>query len=205
MEIFFKLTRCPVCQKNAASSLAVCKSCQENLFNPKEEPDFIYLGNYSNGLERAIRALKYRKTHRLSKLFAKELAKEIRKANWQVDIVCPIPLHWSRYLERGYNQSALIAKSLAKELNLDYMKLLKRKKKTKQQAKLSRLERKQNLEDAFSFVDHNIRHKNIILLDDVVTSGATTAAAIKILEKAGASSIKIVAVAKTAKNRNWSQ
>ncbi len=198
MEIFFKLTPCPVCKKNASSSLGACKSCQANLFMPRIEPELIYLGDYDNGLERAIKALKFRNAHRLSLLFAKTLAVEIKRANWQIDIICPIPLHWSRYLERGYNQSALVAKALAKELDVEFIKLLKRKKRTKQQAKLNRLERKHNLNKAFELNSYNINNKNIVILDDVVTSGATVSAAISVLNNANIKSVKVVAIARTS-------
>ncbi len=168
---------------------------------PKAEPNFIYLGDYAGGLEQAVKALKFHNVHRLSKLFAKALAKEIIAAKWQIDIICPVPLHWSRYLERGYNQSALVAKNLAKELDIEFIKLLKRKKRTKQQAKLNRLERKQNLHDAFELNNYNIDNKNIVILDDVVTSGATISAAVGILENAHAKSVKVLAIAKTSKKR----
>ncbi len=199
MEIFFKLSRCPVCKENASSSLGACKSCQKSLFNPQISKDLVYLGDYMANLERAVKALKFHNSHRLSKLFAKKLAKEIKQAQWQVDIICPIPLHWSRYLERGYNQSGLVAKELAKELNIKYSKLLIRKKKTKQQAKLTRLERSHNLINAFSLKAINIKNKKIILVDDVITSGATIASAVTVLSNAGAS-VKIASIAKTPFN-----
>jgi len=196
MEIFFKLSRCPVCQENSSSSLGACESCQKSLFKPQISENLVYLGDYSAGLEQAVKALKFKHSHRLSKLFALELAKAIKKANWQVDIICPIPLHWSRYLERGYNQSALVADDLAKNLDVEFNKLLIRSKKTKQQAKLSKQERKTNLNNAFSLKKLEIENKNIILLDDVITSGATIAAAIEVLKKTK-SKIKVAAIAKT--------
>ncbi|HHO55732.1 MAG TPA: ComF family protein [Trueperaceae bacterium] len=196
MEIFFKLSRCPVCKENASSALGACKTCQNSLFSPQIEDDLVYLGDYKARLEHAVKALKFKHSHRLSKLFANELAKTIKKANWQADIICPIPLHWSRYLERGYNQSALVAKDLAKNLDIEFNKLLIRQKKTKQQAKLNKQEREINLNNAFSLKNIDIRNKTIILLDDVITSGATINAAVSILEQAKAK-IKIAAIAKT--------
>ncbi len=196
MEIFFKLSRCPVCRENSSSSFGACSSCQNSMFQPYIAKDLIYLGDYSGRLEQAVKALKFKHSHRLSKLFARELAKAIKKAGWQADIICPVPLHWSRYLERGYNQSALLAKDLAKNLDIEFSKLLIRAKKTKQQAKLNRLERKTNLKNAFQLKNVDIENKNIILLDDVITSGATISAATNVLRQSKAS-IKIVAIAKT--------
>jgi competence protein ComFC len=155
--------------------------------------DFLALGFYSGSLEKAVRAFKFHGTTRLANLFASELARAVKKSGWKVDGVCPVPLHWTRRLERGYNQSALIARPLANELSFSYTPLLQRVKRTKQQATLGRLERVSNVEDAF------IGKKcqgNVLLIDDVVTSGATTRACVEALLKAGASKVKIAAIAK---------
>jgi ComF family protein len=155
--------------------------------------DLITLGFYSGRLEKAVRAFKFHGTTRLSKLFASELAKAVGQSGWQVHSVCPVPLHWTRRLERGYNQSALIARALAKELALPYSPVLRRSKRTKQQAKLSKLERVSNVEAAFISKPCQGR---ILLIDDVVTSGATTKVCIEALLAAGASDVKVAAIAR---------
>jgi ComF family protein len=155
--------------------------------------DFLALGFYNGRLEKAVRAFKFHGTTKLSKLFASELAKAVKRSGWNVDAICPVPLHWTRRLERGYNQSVLIAKPLAKELGLAYTPLLHRVKRTKQQARLSKQERVSNVEDAF--VSKRCEG-SILLVDDVVTSGATTRACAEALLAAGASDVKLAALAK---------
>jgi ComF family protein len=155
--------------------------------------DLLALGFYSGRLEKAVRAFKFHGTTRLSKLFAHELARAVKRSGWKVDSICPVPLHWTRRLERGYNQSVLIAKPLARDLGLSYAPLLRRVKRTKQQATLGRLERVSNVEDAFL---SKPCQGNILLVDDVVTSGATTRACVEALLAAGASEVKVAAIAR---------
>jgi ComF family protein len=155
--------------------------------------DFLALGFYSGRLEKAVRAFKFHGVRRLSGLFALELANAVKQSGWRIDSICPVPLHWTRRLGRGYNQSALIAKPLANELGLSYSPLLKRVKRTKQQATLGKQERVNNVEDAF--ISKRCQG-NILLIDDVVTSGATTRACMEALLVAGASSVKVAAIAR---------
>ncbi len=155
--------------------------------------DFLALGFYNGRLEKAVRAFKFHGVRRLSNLFALEIAKAVKQSGWKIDGVCPVPLHWTRRLERGYNQSVLVAKPLANELGLSYAPLIKRVKRTKQQAKLGKQERVSNVEDAFVSKPCQGR---ILLIDDVVTSGATTRACMEALLAAGASSVKVAAIAR---------
>ncbi len=157
------------------------------------QEDLLALGIYSGKLEKAVRAFKFHGTTRLAKLFASELTKAVKHSGWKIDAICPVPLHWTRRLERGYNQSALIAKPLAKELGISYTPLLRRVKRTKQQAKLSKQGRVSNVEDAFI---SQPCQGSMLLIDDVVTSGATTRACIEALLAAGASEVKVAAIAK---------
>jgi ComF family protein len=130
---------------------------------------------------------------RLARLFAGALATELKHARWQADLVCPVPLHWSRYLRRGYNQSALLAKLLAKALEAPYGCPLRRTRRTRQQAKLSRAERFANVQGAF--VSRPVSGQ-ILLVDDVITSGATGEACRLALKQAGAREVKIIAIAR---------
>ncbi len=191
--MFSGLIRCPVCREKASSSLGCCQTCADELFQIVIRDDLIVLGIYSGRLERAVRAFKFHGTTRLSKLFATQLAKAIKQGGWTIDAICPVPLHWTRRLERGYNQSALIAKHLSKELALPYQSLLRRPKRTKQQALLSKLERVSNVADAFS---SKPCQGSILLIDDVITSGATTQACTRALLAAGASEVKVAAIAR---------
>ncbi len=191
--MFLHLSRCPICKVKPSSQLGCCSSCAEKLFKPVLGVDMVVLGPYQARLERAIGAFKYHHATRLAKLFVAELVAVLRKADWQLDVVCPVPLHWTRYLTRGYNQAALLAKPLARELGLDYRPLLTRKRRTRQQAKLSRDKRVQNVATAFAAMP--AEGKRILLIDDVLTSGATSDACITTLLKAGAACVKVAVLA----------
>jgi ComF family protein len=194
---FFSLTRCPICKERATSSLGCCNECSHELVRPLSGDNWISLGFYEGKLERAVRAYKFHHTTKLSNLFARQIASTLQEQGWPIDAVCAVPLHWSRYLERGYNQSALVAKKLAKELGLPYQPLLKRIKRTQQQAKLSKTERLSNVSKAF------IAKKTkgcILLIDDVITSGATSQACIDALIQAGATQVKVAAIARARKH-----
>lgn len=191
--MFSSLIRCPVCRERASSSLGCCQACADELFQVVIREDLIVLGVYSGRLERAVRAFKFHGTTRLSKLFGEQLAKAVKKSSWQIDALCPVPLHWTRRLERGYNQSALLGKHIAKQTALPYAPYLRRVKRTQQQAKLGKLERLSNVEDAF--VSKPCKG-TILLIDDVITSGATTRACVRALLGAGANEVKVAAIAR---------
>jgi len=112
----------------------------------------------------------------------------------------PLPLHPSREKERGFNQSELLAEIISKTFNLPLEKnILIRAKNTRAQAELTDWEERQaNLQNAFTVADpENLKGKNIILVDDVYTSGATMSAAAETLHKAGAKKIIGLVLAKT--------
>ena len=96
-----------------------------------------------------------------------------------VDIILPVPLHVTRYAERGYNQSAKVAKGLAKSLDKIYLKdAIKRTRPTPTQTGLSITEREENVRGVFKLSDRRIaqlKGKRLLIVDDVITTGATMA------------------------------
>lgn len=118
------------------------------------------------------------------------------------DMVVPVPLHWRRLLKRRYNQSALIAKELAKETGLSYMPdALKRTRHTPAQGHLSAKERYKNVANAFALnPKRNLKNKNIILIDDVYTTGATVIECAEMLYAAGAARVDVLTVARVSKS-----
>ncbi len=118
-----------------------------------------------------------------------------------VDAVVPVPLHWKRYLNRGFNQAELLAKCLARHLNVPCFDVLGRRKSTKQQAKLAKSDRQRNLSRAFFIKNStNVRKRAILLVDDVMTTGSTLSAAASVLKRAGASKVYVFALAKRLRN-----
>lgn len=114
-----------------------------------------------------------------------------------IDCVVPIPLHWTRRIWRGYNQSEAIASVIANKYHVSVESCLVRSKRTVLQKKLSFAERELNLKAAFSVKDsERIRGKHILLVDDVMTSGATLRQAARELVRHKPASISAVVVAR---------
>ncbi|MCW9034009.1 MAG: ComF family protein [Rhodospirillales bacterium] len=120
----------------------------------------------------------------------------------ETDIIAPVPLHWTRLFKRRYNQSALLASELTKgsktKLVLD---LLKRTKRTPPQVGLSAAARRKNVQGAFIVNPKQktfLSGKRVLLIDDVVTTGATVNACAKVLKRGGAKSVNVLTLAKTA-------
>ncbi len=196
-EFFYGLARCPVCRARPSSALGCCAACAEALFKPTVNGTTLALGMYEGGLERAVRALKFHHTTRLAKLFGKRLAEAVTNEGWRVHTVCAVPLHASRRRERGYNQAELVAKETARCLGRPYKPLLKRVRATGQQARLSAGERGENVSGAFSASP--CKGARVLLVDDVVTSGATTTECGLALLDAGASYVYVAAVASASR------
>jgi ComF family protein len=116
------------------------------------------------------------------------------------DVIIPIPLHWTRLMYRGFNQSALMAHVIGKEVKAPVMPVLKRKKRTLFQSSLKKEDRMTNVEDAFELVveDRNFFvGKHILLVDDLMTTGATLRNAARLLIDLKPASIRAVVAART--------
>ena len=138
-------------------------------------------------VQRLMHELKYQGNTKVGELMGIELGKEIDKAKItdKVDVVIPVPLHKKKLKQRGYNQSQFIAIGVAKVLECEMNTyLLKRMEHSESQTKKSKYERWENVGEAFTLTDANqYRGKHILLVDDVVTTGATLEACCKKLEE----------------------
>lgn len=113
------------------------------------------------------------------------------------DLIMPIPLHKKRHRHRGYNQSALLAKPLARAAGLAYNEAaLRRIRHTVPQVGLGPEQRAENVRDAFAADDEEVAGKHILLIDDVLTTGATMRSAAETLLNAGASSVSAYCLAR---------
>lgn len=167
-----------------------------------------YLGIYGGPLRRAIQKLKYKwvsilawdLTNLTIEYWAKNsplILDKIKKNSGKDWIVTPVPLHPIRQKWRGFNQSELLAKLFAQTLGLKYGSLLKRIKNTKPQMKLLAHERKNNIKNAFSLISYPlIRDSNILLIDDVWTTGSTLKECCVILKRGGAKSVWALTIAR---------
>jgi ComF family protein len=113
------------------------------------------------------------------------------------DVLLSVPLHQKRYFSRGYNQSELLAKPLARWLHCQYLPdALRRNRRTPPQQSLTEHERKWNLRKAFT-CHASLRDKHVMLLDDVVTTGSTVREISKILRNQGVASLQIACICRT--------
>jgi ComF family protein len=138
-------------------------------------------------------ALKYQEFKSIGTELGKRIGNVMKEWDIEADVIIPVPLHKQRYRERGYNQAEYIAHGIASVINKSVCNsILQRKRYTQTQTKLSAEERRRNMQDAFEVSDHSksiINGKACLLVDDVITTGATTNACAKELSAAGAAKI----------------
>ena len=146
---------------------------------------------FEGAMRQAIHQLKYSNLRALAVLLAQLLYDYLISNPVPGEVLVPVPLHQKRLRERGYNQSSLLAQELGKLTNLpvvdDY---LIRQRHAPPQARTSTVdERRSNVANAFSCRDHRLQDKQVMLIDDVSTSGATLDACARALKEAGAISV----------------
>lgn len=173
-----------------------CISCQEE---PPYYDEVRSIWFYDEITKPLIMKLKYADRIELARYMAPFFQQIGDEFFENIDFACPVPLHWTRQWQRGYNQSALLGQYL-EDLNIPFIReLLERVKKTKPQGHFHPKKRQLNLADAFQVNQNwknNIKDKNILIIDDVFTTGATANECAKILKKYDAASVKITTIAR---------
>ena len=145
----------------------------------------------------ALYRFKYKNKRRWGKIFASELAQHYGRqlTQWKIDEIIPIPLHPSRRRLRGFNQAEILAEELGSMCSLPVRSdVLFRIKKTAPQKDLGKRERSSNLRGAFGVSGRWKPCKNVLLVDDIYTTGATVERAAKVLKIAGAQNVYFLTV-----------
>lgn len=181
---------CPSCRRPMPTN-QTCVGCRSQF--PLDR--LIVWADYQNTLvQKAIHALKYGFVTGLSTLLGQALARQITASASPLPdsiVLVPVPLHWQRYNERGFNQAALLAEVVSKVLKVTWSPLaLKRNKYAAPQATLSRQDRLTNLNGLFQAKQGlDFSGKIVIIIDDVATTGATLHECAKVLKSAGAAEV----------------
>lgn len=151
---------------------------------------------YDGAIGAAIRALKYDRQARLAEPLGNLLARTVRRAGWPVDVIVPVPLHAARLSDRGYNQAKLVSLYLARALAVPIdCEAVRRVRDTPSQVNLNAQERRLNMERAFEARAEAVRGRVVLVIDDVLTTGATLGACAEALRLAGAAEVYGAAVA----------
>jgi ComF family protein len=150
-----------------------------------------------NGVARElVHRLKYSDRQELAVGMGRMMAGAARELAPEADAIVPMPLHWTRLWQRRFNQAAALAAVVSRHSGLPAEPLwLRRRKRTRRQVGLSRTERQQNLQGAFVVPDAarpQLMGKRVLLVDDVLTTGASANAASRVLMRGGAASVDIV-------------
>lgn len=177
-------------------------NCIKNHTNDRSKYfDYLFCAlKYENFVRDKIILYKFYEQSYLYKTFVKIIIKnkKIYRFLKLYDIIISVPMTETKKKIRGYNQSELIAKELAKSLGLIFAKdILVKVKETQTQSTLSKTQRKNNIKGAFQVLDKTkIENKKVVLIDDIYTTGNTVNECSRMLKKAGAKQIVVVTIAK---------
>jgi len=188
----------PLDISGVSEEIYTCGKCQQT---PPRFSQTRALFKY-NGLARhLILGLKHgNATHLASNLSSKAC---LHHSNYiqDADIIIPVPLHWSRLLKRGYNQASLLAKYIARNCQIPLQtNILLRNRRTASQGNYGKKARLRNVQSAFTLSDkekNSIANKTVLLVDDVMASGATLNECSKVLLTANAKKVKVLVIAKS--------
>lgn len=147
-------------------------------------------------LKVALQRFKYRGTHEIVEHLGALLTDAARLIDFSDDcVLCPVPLHWTRTFQRGFNQSLLLAQYASDVLSIDVHDCLRRVRPTGHQAHRKRMERLSAMHDAFAVHRNATLTSHVVLIDDVATTGATLDACASALKFAGAEKVDALVVA----------
>ena len=222
MSDIFYPRRCPVCQKILKDQKRmICPQC-ETMLHPIGHPRCFKCGKpvekgefcrdcqkrkhmfeqgrgifvYDSSMRRSVTRYKYYGCREYGDFYAKAMYRyaKMELREWKPDLIVPVPVHRSKERMRGFNQAAYLAERISRYTGIPAdMGLVQKNIKTKSQKKLNALQRRKNLEKAFC-VTGDVRGKDILVIDDVYTTGSTIDAMASCLKKKGAEKVYFLTV-----------
>lgn len=196
-----KILEPPLCLKcskpmDYSESADICKECF-SLERHFETSKSLYI--YDGLIKKAIYSYKYYNKPYFYKLFGNMLLDYMKSTNYtSFDFITSVPLHPSKMRKRGYNQSELLARHISKDLRIPYLDALKRTKKTLKQSEQKKEERRKNLKGAFAVkkADEKAINSQVLLVDDIYTTGSTVEECSKVLLDYGVSKVYVITIAR---------
>lgn len=189
-----RISEAPLCRKCALPSKAdVCEAC---FTDPPQVDRALAAFQYDGPMRDAVRALKYDDLRALAPAMSELMATALpRRAITEIDTLVPVPASANRLRSRGYNQASLLARQLSKKTGIPVREdLLRRRRDTAPQVDaISETARKANVVGVFQASDH-ADGKRLLLIDDVMTTGATLNACAAELKRAGAAHVTTLAL-----------
>jgi ComF family protein len=182
--------------------LKIAGTCLNCLAKPKIFDTISYCFVYNSEIFKLINGFKNHDKSYLAKFISNFLIKKIieKQLADKIDIVIPIPIHYRKLIKRKYNHTAILSKIIAKHFDKPFTyNTLKKIKKTKDQMKLNGKKRLTNVKGAFNINKNHLKYlksKNILLVDDVLTTGATINECSKVLKESGCRQVHILIFAR---------
>ncbi|HQP69446.1 MAG TPA: ComF family protein [Clostridiales bacterium] len=199
---------CLVCAKYLNDEIYICRKCLNNLeIHKNESKNYMSVFSYNDTIKTLIHELKYNGRPELGYIFGKEMGKRLKEYfESGKTVLIPVPLHIKRLKKRGYNQSELICSGLSEVTGLEVRKdILVRKLNNMSQTRLNAAGRSENVKGIFDYSGAQLdKDTLIILVDDLITTGATSKEASQTLKKYGFINFFAVSVA-TSSNQSIMQ
>lgn len=151
---------------------------------------------YSGAMKALLKHYKFQKRRKLHGKIAEIVHKTVYSASLEVDVVTAVPMGNAKVKKRGFNQSELVARVVAKKIDREYRQLLKEVGKAGTQKDLNYLDRFLNVLGRYEALDDYLRGESVLLIDDVFTTGATINECARLLKSAGAGKVYAVAFAR---------
>lgn len=190
---------CIICKED--DCFGICDTCKKSIkiIGDSYQNEIISYGYYGGVLKDLILKFKYKSNFTAGDILSEFLeAYIIKNLNHKEYIITYIPLSKKSKKVRGFNQCEYIAKKISRDLSIEVLEVLVKEKETEEQKKLKRDERYENIKNAFNLKKGiEVKDYNIILIDDVTTTGATLKEAYKLLKKFEVKDIKLLTLAKS--------
>lgn len=195
LEVLYpKDSKCIICSKEDVEG--ICYECRNKIKSCSDEEE-LCIGYYRGPLKELILKLKCKKDYAAGEILVTLIEEKIARVDIKYYLTY-IPISEKSLNERGFNQCEYLARELAFRNGFKVINTLKKVKEVKTQKSLSKEERFANLYKVFKVIDKkNVEGRNFILIDDVITTGATLAEGVRALKEDGAAKIKILTLAKS--------